>query len=71
MKPEQPELDGFAEAWARSQQSGLDEETRQMHLAREFIRYGKYAKFSKDPEFKKRMMAQQMKCAKLMGGMGR
>lgn len=68
---EQPMLPDFPEAMARAEQKGLDTECCQMHLARQFIKYGKWAKFSKDPEFKKRMMAEQMMCAKLMGGIDR
>ena len=63
----QDNLTGMDEAIAVAEQNGIDEETRQMHLAREFCRWGKYAKFSKDPEFKRRYAARQMQIAKLMG----
>ena len=70
-KPEQDELPGFPEAWARSQQSGLDVECCQMHLARQFVKYGKWAKFSKDPEFKKRCDKWRVMVAGMMGRAGR
>lgn len=71
MKPYQDELPGFPEAWARSQQKGLDIENSQMHLAKWFIRYGKWAKFSKDPEFKKRCEKWKTMVAGMMGRAGR
>jgi hypothetical protein len=42
-----------------------------MHLARQFIKYGKWAKFSKDPEFKKRCEKWRMMTAEMMGRAGR
>lgn len=71
MKAEQEDLPGFPEAWAKSQQQGLDAACCQMHLAREFIRWGKYAKFSKDPLFKKRCYQERLKLATMMGRVGR
>lgn len=70
-KPEQDVLPNFPEAMARSEQSNIDEETRQMHLARQFCKYGKWAKFSKDPEFKKRCAKWQAEVAQMMGRSGR
>lgn len=67
----QESLPNFEKEMAKIQRREIGEEATQMHLAKQFIRFGKYAKFSKDPEFKKRMMAEQMKCAKLMGGIDR
>lgn len=67
----QESLPNFEKEMAIIQRREIGEEVTQMHLAKQFIKFGKYAKFSKDPEFKKRMIAEQMKCAKLMGGMGR
>ena len=70
-KMEQPMLPDMPEALARAEQSNIDEETRQMHLARQFCKYGKWAKFSKDPEFKKRCEKWQMMAAQMMGKDGR
>ena len=52
-----PELD---REMARIQRHEIGEEPTQMHLARQFCRWGKYANFSKDPEFKKRCEARKM-----------
>lgn len=55
------------EQLARIDQQGIDNECAQMHLARQFIKYGKWAKFSKDPEFKKRCERWRMQVASMMG----
>jgi len=60
-------LEEIGETSTPADQGCIDEETRQMHLAREFCRWGKYAKFSKDPEFKRRCAASQIAIANLMG----
>ncbi|MBQ3695879.1 MAG: hypothetical protein II938_02790 [Alphaproteobacteria bacterium] len=65
----QDNIPGIDEAIAMSEQKDIDEETRQMHLAREFVRYGKWAKWCKDPEFKRRYGAAQIKISRLMGHM--
>ena len=70
-KPEQDVLPNFPEAMAKAEQGNIDEETRQMHLARQFVKYGKWAKFSKDPEFKKRCEKWQIMAANFMGRSGR
>ena len=41
-----PEID---QHFAREQRHEIGEEATQMHLARQYVKYGKYAKFSKDP----------------------
>ena len=67
---EQPMLDNFPEALARAEQGDIDKECAQMHLAREFIRWGKYAKyskFSKDPEFQKRCYKARLNIVTMMG----
>ena len=66
----QPNLPGMDEELARNDQRDIDKEAAQMHLAREFIRWGKYAKFSKDPEFKKRCYQERLKLATMMGRTG-
>ena len=65
----QESLPNFDREMAKIQRREIGEEATQMHLAREFCRWSKYAKFSKDPEFKKRCEAQKMFIAtKLMVG---
>ena len=71
MKPEQQVLPNFPEAMARAEQTGLDAECCQMHLARQFIKYGKWEKFSKDPEFKKRCEKWRGMVSSMMGRAGR
>lgn len=66
----QENLPGMDEQIARAEQSGVDAECAQLHLAREFIRWGKYAKFSKDPEFKKRCEARRFMLTSMMGKVG-
>lgn len=62
-------LPNFDREMARVQRREIGEEATQMHLARQFCRWGKYANFSKDPEFKKRCEARKMYIAtKLMCG---
>ena len=63
----QPNIDGMDEILARNDQRGIDNETAQMHLARQFIKYGKWAKFSKDPEFKRRCEKWRLMVAGMMG----
>lgn len=71
---EQPMIDGMPRALAEAEQCDIDKESAQMHLAREFIRWGKYAKyskFSKDPEFQKRCYKARLNIATMMGRAGR
>ncbi len=63
----QDNIPGMDEAIARAEQRNIDVESGQMHLAREFIRYGKYAHFSRDPKFVARCKAAQMSIASMMG----
>ena len=60
-----PEIDKH---FAMEQRREIGEEATQMHLARQYVRYGKYAKFSKDPEFIKRCNLWREQTIKLMGG---
>ena len=61
-----PELE---KEMGRLQRQQIGEEATQTHLMRQFIRYGKYQKFSKDPEFIKRCENAKMIIAtKLMSG---
>lgn len=65
----QENLPNFDREMSRIQRNEIGEEATQMHLARQFCRWGKYAKFSKDPEFIKRCEARKMFIAtKLMVG---
>jgi len=63
----QDNIPGMDEQLARIDQRDIDNESAQMHLARQFIKYGKWAKFSKDPEFKKRCEHWRMMVAGMMG----
>lgn len=66
---EQDSLPNFELEMARVQRQEIGEDATQMHLARQFVRWGKYANFSKDPEFIKRCEARKMFIAtKLMCG---
>lgn len=67
----QDNLPTMDEQLARIDQRDIDTECRQMHLAKQFIKYGKWAKFSKDPEFKKRCETWRMMVAGMMGRAGR
>ena len=58
-----PEID---EHFAREQRREIGEEATQMHLARQYMKYGKWAKFSKDPEFIKRCNAWRKQTIELM-----
>lgn len=62
-----PGMDQILENAERlSQLEEIDETTRQMHLVRVFCRWGKYANFSKDPEFKKRCEDRRVLLTKMM-----
>ena len=66
----QDNIPGMDEEIAKAEQSAIDSECAQLHLAHEFIRWGKYAKFSKDPEFKKRCEARRFMLTSMMGKVG-
>ena len=63
----QDNLPGMDEQLSRIDQRDIDNETSQMHLARQFVKYGKWAKFSKDPEFKKRCEIWRRQVVEMMG----
>lgn len=67
----QDNLPTMDEQLARIDQKDIDAETAQLHLAREFARWGKYAKFSKDPKFKERCRNARLMLCKMMGRVGR
>ena len=54
------------EHFAKEQRREIGEEATQMHLARQYVKYGKWANFSKDPEFIKRCNAWRAETLKLM-----
>lgn len=65
---EQPFLDGFLKAEAEARESGITKIQTQDHLAKCGIKFEKYASFSKDPAFKKRMWAKRKMCFDMMNG---
>lgn len=67
----QDDLPGMAEYFAKEQQKEVGTEATQMHLVRQFVKYGKYQKFSKDPEFQKRCELSRQLLIKMMGRVGR
>lgn len=67
----QDNLPNMDEELARIDQRGIETETSQMHLARQFIKYGKWAKFSKDPVFIKRCDKWRTMVVGMMGRVGR
>ena len=64
----QDSLPDFEAEMAKIQRHEIGEEATQMHLARQYVKYGKWAKFSKDPEFIKRCNLWREQTIKLMGG---
>ena len=52
-KVEQPFLDGFLKAEAEARESLIDETTRQIHLARQFIRFDKAQRLCKSEKNRK------------------
>ena len=65
-KIEQPDLTGFEKIEAEAIQAEIPVIETQKHLAKWGLKFEKYAQFSKDPEFKKRMFAQRKKCFNMM-----
>ncbi len=65
---EQPYLEGFLKAEAEARESGISKIQKQTHLAKWGLRFEKYASFSKDPKFKRRMFLHTKKCFDMMNG---
>ncbi len=65
-KLEQPDLDGFLQIETQAKQADIPTIETQKHLAKWGLKFEKYASFSKDPEFKKRMFSQRKVCFNLM-----
>lgn len=64
----QDDLPNFLKAEAEARESGISKIQKQDHLAKWGIKFEKYANFSKDPEFKKRMFKYTKKCFDMMNG---
>lgn len=59
-------LPHFLEAEAEAREQMIDETTRQVHLAREFIRYDKMVKLSKNENTRKYLERAKQEILKLM-----
>lgn len=64
----QDDLPNFLKAEAEARESGITKIQKQDHLAKWGIKFEKYASFSKDPAFKKRMWAKRKMCFDMMNG---
>lgn len=64
----QDDLPNFLKTEAEARESGIDKIQTQTHLAKWGLKFEKYASFSKDPKFKKRMFLQTKKCFDMMNG---
>ena len=64
----QDDLPNFLKAEAEARESGITKIQTQDHLAKWGIKFEKYASFSKDPAFKKRMWAKRKICFDMMNG---
>lgn len=65
-KYEQPFLDGFLDAEADAREKMIDETTRQVHLAKQFIRYDKMIKLAKNENTRKYLERAKQEILKLM-----
>ena len=63
----QPDLDGFLQADAEAREKMIDETTRQVHLAREFIRFEKAQKLCHNEHTRKILEKCKQQTLKLMG----
>lgn len=64
----QDDLPGILKAEAEARESAISKIQKQTHLAKWGLRFEKYANFSKDPVFKRRMFLQTKKCFDMMNG---
>lgn len=64
----QDDLPNMLKAEAEARESGITKIQTQDHLAKWGIKFEKYASFSKDPEFRKRMWAKRKMCFDMMNG---
>lgn len=65
-KYEQPFLDGFLKADAEAREQMIDETTRQVHLARQFVRFDKAMKVCKSEHMRKMLEHFKRETIKLM-----
>lgn len=65
-KTEQPFLDNFLKADAEARESMIDETTRQVHLARQFIRFEKAQKLCKNKSMQNLLETYKRQTLKLM-----
>ena len=63
---EQPFLDGFLKADAEARESMIAEETRQLHLAKQFIRFEKAQKLCRNENTKAMLERYKRETLKLM-----
>lgn len=63
---EQPFLDNFLEAEAEAREKMIDDTTRQLHLARQFIRFDKAIKLCKNEHMKKLLEKYKRQTLELM-----
>lgn len=60
------DLEGFMNADEKGRELIVDETTRQVHLAREFIRYDKAKKLCRDPKMQAMLEKYKQEILKLM-----
>lgn len=63
---EQPFLDGFLKADAEARETMIDDEARQIHLARQFCRFDKAQKLCRNESSKKMLERCKLETLKLM-----
>lgn len=63
---EQPFLDNFLKADAEAREAIIDETTRQIHLARQFIRFDKAIKLCKNERTRQQLERYKQETLKLM-----
>lgn len=63
---EQPFLDGFLKADAEAREAMIDEEVRQIHLARQFCRFDKAQKLCRNESSKKMLERCKLETLKIM-----
>ena len=61
-------LPNFLKAEAEARESDISKIQKQTHLAKWGLKFEKYASFSKDPKFKRRMFLHTKKCFDMMNG---
>ena len=64
----QDDLPNMLKAEAEARESDISKIQKQTHLAKWGLRFEKYASFSKDPKFKRRMFLHTKKCFDMMNG---